>query len=98
MLKRRWPILKSMRNHVDNAMAIILTCCILHNVAIKWDAEDPPDDAEDSDEDEEGVEEDVIIDDDLDNARIRAQGAMVRENLRENMPPPTASERRRINM
>ena len=104
ILQRLWPILTSLRNHLPNALEIILACCILHNIRVKWGLFDPEED-EDEDEDEqqdenEGEEMDDIdlIDDDLNNVAIRARGAVLRENMRNNMPPPTASEMRRIRM
>ena len=75
-------------------MDIILCCCILHNVAIKWDSNKCPQDQGEHVDNEEIV----LVDDNLDNEFIRAQGALVRDNLRLEMPPPSASERRRMNM
>ena len=60
-----------MRNHVKNAMDIILCCCILHNIAIKWNADEPPEEEVENDGDEED-EDETVIDDELDNALIRA--------------------------
>ena len=99
MLKKRWPILKNLKNHLPTALDIILACCILHNVALEWgeDQEDDDDSEEDSDEESESEEEVDIQDDELNNDNIRERGARLRENLRENMPPPTASESRRLN-
>ena len=107
ILKKRWPILTSLRNHLPNAMEIILTCCILHNILIKWGLEEDEDEDEedenvegnddDNDENEDEEDNDVeVIDDDLDNATIRARGAVVRENMKDNMPPPTPAELGRI--
>ena len=36
MLKRRFPIIKGMRTHLDHSMAISLAVCILHNIATLW--------------------------------------------------------------
>ena len=89
-----------MRNHLPTAMDIILSCAILHNIAIAWKSEEPE---EEEQQDEQDVDENeavdiVVIDDALDNASIRARGAVVRENLCHQMPPPSASERRRLNI
>ena len=84
-----------MRNHLPFAQEIILCCSILHNIAIKWRAEEPE---EDDEEEDYGWDRVAVIDDELDNAIIRARGAMVRDNLRLQMPPPTPSELRRLNL
>ena len=106
MLKRRWPILKCMRVHLPFAMDLILCCCILHNIAVKWNIEevgdeDPDDDMEEGEEGEEEEEQDGVVqimDDAVDNATTRARGALLRDNLRAQMPPPTGAERRAMNV
>jgi hypothetical protein len=57
ILKRRLPCLKKMTCHVLHAMNIIRACCILHNLAIRWNARLPQDDSDDSGEDDEDQDE-----------------------------------------
>ena len=73
MWKRRWPILKHMREDLLRAKQTIDATAILHNLAILWSDELPPlepgevaqqpgqNQNEDDDEDEE--EEYVIVED-----------------------------------
>ena len=100
MLKRRWPILKCMRAHLPFAMDIILCCCILHNIAVKWNiGEVGEEDPDDDDMEEEEQDGDVqIMDDVVDNATTRANGSLLRDNLRAQMPQPTTAERRAMNI
>ena len=104
ILQRLWPILTSLRNHLPNALDIILACCILHNIRVKWGSFDPEEDKErDEDEDEQDENEEEmddidLIDDEINNVAIRARGAVLRDNMRNSMPPPTASEMRRIRL
>ena len=92
MLKRRFPIIKAMRTHLDHSMAISLCVCILHNIAITWDMPDPPP-GEDPEEPEEEV---ILLEEDLERAEVRARGSVLRDRLKNNMPPATASELLRI--
>ena len=87
--------MKSLRNHLPTAMDTILACSILHNIAVKWGIGEP--DVDDDDEEEE-QEVAILEEDELDNALIRARGSVLRENLRRQMPPPTESESRRLNL
>ena len=36
MCKQRFPIVRSLRNHFDNALEIVMTIAILHNLAVLW--------------------------------------------------------------
>ena len=36
MLKRRFPYLVHMRNHLSNAVKIVMCCVVLHNITITW--------------------------------------------------------------
>ena len=91
--------MKSMRNHLPAAMDIVLCCAILHNIAIEWRSDEPEEEEEEEEDLNADEDQDIeVIDDDLDNAAIRARGAIVRENLRQQMPPPSVSERRMLNI
>ncbi|XP_071032994.1 putative nuclease HARBI1 [Parasteatoda tepidariorum] len=47
ILKRRFPCLSlGMSCHVDNVSAIIVACCVLHNIALNLGDEEPPIDLE----------------------------------------------------
>ena len=72
-------------------MSISLAVCILHNIAVKWGI---PEIGEDEDQEEE--EEIVIVEENQERAEVRARGEILRNRLRENMPPPTNEERRKI--
>ena len=46
MLKTRFPILKGLRSHYDNALEVIMATAVLHNICILWkeplpDADNP---------------------------------------------------------
>ncbi|KAG8176811.1 hypothetical protein JTE90_013441 [Oedothorax gibbosus] len=47
ILKRRFPCLRLGLNcHLKNVPAIIVACCVLHNLAVKFNDAEPPEDAE----------------------------------------------------
>ena len=93
MLKRRWPIIKGMRTTLNNAMQISLAVCILHNISVRWGMPDPPgDEQEDGMDDEEGL----ILEEDLEVAEVRAQADTLRNRLKDNMPPATPAEVRKM--
>ena len=91
MLKRRFPIIKGMRTHLDHSMAISLCVCILHNIATTWNMPEPP-----PGEPEEAEGEVLLLEDDMERAEVRARGSVLRDRLKNNMPPATASELLRI--
>ena len=91
MLKRRWPIVTSMRTNLEHSMSISLAVCILHNIAVKWGM---PQVGEDEDPEEE--EQIIVVEEDQERAEVRARGDILRNRLRANMPPPTDEERRKI--
>ena len=72
-------------------MAISLAVCILHNIAVIWNMPDPP---PGQDDDDDG--DDILLEEDLERAEVRARAVVLRDRLRNNMPPPTPSERRRM--
>ena len=75
-------------------MAISLAVCILHNICTVWNMPDPP--PAPADEDDEDINGDIVLEEDLERDEIRARAVVLRDRLRNNMPPPTPSERRRI--
>ena len=81
--KRRWPIIRSLRVHLQNAQRIVLATAVLHNMAILW-REELPDDF-DEDEDIQPGNPDITIEDDEDSVSRRNAGKIARTNLRERM-------------
>ena len=81
--KRRWPIIRSLRVHLQNAQRIVLATAVLHNMAILW-REELPDDF-DEDEDIQPGNPDITIEDDEDSVSRRNAGKIARDNLRERM-------------
>ena len=90
ILKRRLPCLKKMTCHVLHAMNIIRACCILHNLAIRWNARLPQDDSDDSGEDDEDQDEEDQVGEENeaedDDALRRIRGQHVQNILFANMP------------
>ena len=81
-----------------------MATAVLHNIAILWKEPDPEMDEEDDDQDDvppefrndqQGQVEVVNVVND--HAAVRAEGDVIRERLRANMPPPTVREQRVIN-
>ena len=90
MLKRRWPIVTAMRTNLANSMSISLAVCILHNIAVKWGM---PQIGEDEDPEEEEEEEEIILLEEFEErADVRARADILRNRMRENMPPPSNAE------
>ena len=81
-----------MRTHLDHSMAISLAVCILHNIATLWNMPDPPPGDPEEDQDEEVI----LLEDDVERAEVRARASVLRDRLRNNMPPATPSERDRM--
>ena len=73
-------------------MAISLAVCILHNVAVLWRMPEPPEER-DPPEDQEEI---VILEEDDERAEVRARAEVLRNRLRENMPPATEAETRKM--
>ena len=51
MWKRRFPIIRNLRNHFDNALEIVMATAVLHNLAVLWNEEEPDESDEDGDKD-----------------------------------------------
>ena len=71
-------------------MDISLAVCILHNIAILWKMPELHGPLEEDDDDI------LILEEDQERPEVRARANIIRDRLRQNMPPATASERRRI--
>ena len=71
-------------------MDISLAVCVLHNIAILWKMPELHGPLAD---DDHGV---LIIEEDQERPDVLARANILRDRLRANMPPPTASERRRL--
>ena len=86
ILKRRFPILKSMRMSLPNSQKVIIacvSCVILENIARIFGEEEPEDDdeQEDRDDDEPGF----VIEDETNRESERLRGKVLRNTLMENM-------------
>ena len=99
-LKRRWPIVKSLRVEYSNAVNIIMAAAILHNVGVRWqdEADDLPDLAPPLDHDDRLANERFRpgMPEGARRLRTRREGEEVRDNLRLNMPPPSQRELRKM--
>lgn len=83
--KRRFPILKNMRCHYENAKKIIIATAVLHNIGILLS--DDWDDDDEEDHEPADLPEYVIVEDHVGNNTIRERGQIVRETLCRTMPP-----------
>jgi hypothetical protein len=52
MWKRRFLIIRNMRNHNSNALEVVMATAVLHNLSVIW-GEPEPEDVDDSEEDED---------------------------------------------
>jgi hypothetical protein len=98
-LKKRFPCLRDMRNHLPTAKKIIVATAILHNLSKLWNDEVPPELGFIRERNEPRInvaEEDlaVRVEDGADILR-RAVGQQIRLRLVANMPPRTLREARR---
>ncbi len=102
--KKRFPILREMRSHLPSAQMIIVATAILHNIAVRENMEEPPEDlrhrdnrdgdsSDDDSEPEENVQHRRGHGEGLGDAVSRIRGQRVREMLRENQPPRRRNER-----
>ena len=96
-LKKRWPFVKNIRCHLMRAIDAILSCAILHNLCVKWGQPMPEEDDDGPQPDFDPLRAVRVVYNPNDRQMVRVQGEIVRDNLRRNMPPPSASERRKIN-
>ena len=103
--KKRFPIITCLRSHYDNALEIIMATAVLHNLSILW--KDPLPEADHPDaagipavppQFQDGNRGVLPQNAEVPRNRvaIRAEGDAVRERLRENMPPATPQELRRM--
>jgi hypothetical protein len=82
--KRKFPILKALRGHLDHCQDIVLATAILHNMALMWKEDNSEDEG---DEEEPQAGDDFEIEDGEDNAAARARrGRHLRDELRRRMP------------
>ena len=97
----RFPIITGLRSHYDNAVEIVMATAVLHNCAVLWKVPVPDGDNPDADfppippELQDGGQV-VVVQEPRNRATIRAEGEIVRERLRENMPERTRAERRKM--
>lgn len=81
--KRRFPVLKNMRNHLPLAKKVIVACAILHNMSIMWRDELPADDHQEQPEEQGAPDHEVVIVEDRAEAHVvRQRGQIVRDQLR----------------
>ena len=89
-MDKRWPIIKNRRCYLRNVMDIYLAICILHNIALLWKIPELHGPLERKDN------QILIMEEDEERPEVRATANIIRDRLLANMPPPTASERRRL--
>ena len=73
-------------------MGVALATCILHNIAVLWNMPEPNGELDPPRPDEEII----ILEDDEERADVRARAEVLRNRMRENMPPASESERRKM--
>jgi hypothetical protein len=99
VLKRRFPCLREMRNHLPTAKKIIVATAVLHNLAILWNDEVPVElgPVRQLNAQRVNMAEEYLAVRVEDGAEIltRAVGQQVRLRLVANMPPRTLREARR---
>ena len=86
-LKKRFPILRQLRYHLELSQKVILACCILHNMAVKFKT---PFLADDDLHDNDGHEDDDdfpldYADDLLVPEEIRIRAKRIRDELKNSM-------------
>lgn len=101
MWKRRFPIVRNIRNHYPNAIEIIMATAVLHNLSVLWKEPLPDDDGhnEDGEDEEDNPLPPMAMAGGGDRAgrlRIRLEGTAMRDTLLANMPQATPTEARRI--
>jgi len=80
-MKRKYPILKSLRCHHSRARKVIYACAILHNLSIRWRMQDEDDDDENYDPAVPAFERVPIIEDAAPLQVVRERGQIVRDQL-----------------
>jgi len=81
IMKRKYPILKSLRCHHSRARKVIYACAILHNLSIRWRMQDEDDDDENYDPAVPAFERVPIIEDAAPLQVVRERGQIVRDQL-----------------
>ena len=81
--KRRFPILRNMRTHLELTQKIIVATAILENIAIKLGEEVP--NGEDDEQEEDDADAGYVLVDEAPNT-VRLRGQISRDNLCNNMP------------
>ena len=84
VLKRRFPILRNMRMHLEMSQKIIVATGILFNIGRLWGDDEPEADNVEDDNDAQ----DVVVQDAMSAAVIRLQGQIERDRLKDAMPMP----------
>ena len=88
-LKKRFPILRHLRYHLELSQKVIVACCILHNIAVKFKTPLPPDVTVDEADDEDGDEDDDFpldyADEQYTPNEIRNAAKQVRDALKDSM-------------
>ena len=91
ILKRRFPYVVHMRNHLNNAVKVIMCCVVLHNMSITWVDELPEGaaDPEDRDQPNDNVNQyyDAGYFNNLGRVQRRRLGQEARDNVRAQMDP-----------
>ena len=93
MLKRRFPIIRQLRFHLEKSQQVILSAAILHNICIEWGDHLPP--AEEPDGQDDGDHDPAPVPENRDQ-RILLRGQQERAQMMAQMPPATSGERRRM--
>ena len=103
MWSKRFPIIKSMRNHYKYSLEIFMATAVLHNLAVLWNeplcwnvAEPNDDGDEEPNAEEDDGNEAVAGPITGDRTRIKLEGEALRNTLLHNMPVATTEENRRI--
>ena len=105
MWKQRFPIIKGLRSHYDNAIEIIMATAVLHNLSVMWKDPFPEADHPDADfpdippEFQDGNRGNLPQNQvpPRNRAVVRAEGEAVRDRLRLNMPEASREERTNMN-
>ena len=82
-LKKRFPILRQLRTHLELSQKTIIACSVVHNLLTKWNDPLPDDVVDDVDEQQE---EEFVVEDDGDLVARRVRGQAKRDAMRLAMP------------
>ena len=81
IMKRKYPILKSLRAHHARARRVIYACAILHNLSVRWRMQDEDDDDDNYDPAVPAFERAAIVEDAAPLRVVRERGQIVRDQL-----------------